>query len=306
MVSAKVVGNTFVNQYYLVLKNTPQHLHKVYKADSKIKRPGLDGIMRDFTFSDIDANDLNMLSSRGFDSVTVTSVISQDSLNGGIFVTVDGYFTSNERQRARNFIQVFFLASQGNCNYYASNDLFKFVDISEANQSIPSANNVVEENVPETVQVADESSDASVVQIGQGQHVSSPEIKTDAVDDTVKGNNQESQEVTDDAAIFVTNLPQDATFALVETAFKRFGEIIRGGSEVRHKWKSSYGFVEFKEANAAHKALQASPILIGGRNAYVVKSDGPIEVTGKVHHLDQETYICRGEEPKVSGGTEEA
>ncbi|KAL1211945.1 Nuclear transport factor 2 [Cardamine amara subsp. amara] len=130
--SAEEVGDAFAEQYYLVLKKHPNLLHKFYKDDSHISRPGLDGIMRCSTFSDIDGNDLNMLSSGGFDSVEVTSVISQDSLDGAVFVTVDGYFNSNERRRARNFIQLFILAPQGNGNYFAYNDLFRLIDISEA------------------------------------------------------------------------------------------------------------------------------------------------------------------------------
>ena len=41
--------------------------------------------------------------------------------------------------------------------------------------------------------------------------------------------------VTEGAAICVKNLPSDATIALVEDAFKQFGEIRRGGVEVRNK-----------------------------------------------------------------------
>lgn len=88
----------------------------------------------------IDENDLNMLSSGGVDSVEVSSVISQDSQDGGVFVVVGGYFISNERP-ARNFTQTFFLAPQENGGYFACNDLFKLIDISEARASIPSASN---------------------------------------------------------------------------------------------------------------------------------------------------------------------
>lgn len=71
-----------------------------------------------------------MLSSGDFDSVEVTSVISQDSQGGSVIVGFGGYFTLNERP-ARNFIQTFFLAPQ-EPGYYVFNDVFNFIDISEA------------------------------------------------------------------------------------------------------------------------------------------------------------------------------
>ena len=46
--------------------------------------------------------------------------------------------------------------------------------------------------------------------------------------------------VTEGAAICVKNLPSDATIALVEDAFKQFGEIRRGGVEVRNKKVNVY------------------------------------------------------------------
>lgn len=120
---------------------------------------------------------LDMLSSGGFDSVEVTSVISHDSHSGGIFIVADGYFISHERP-ARNFTQSFFLAPQES-GYFVCTDIFKFVDISKANATIPPAN--------------------------------------------------------EGAAICVKNLPPDATISLVEDEFEQFGEIRRGGIEVRNK-----------------------------------------------------------------------
>lgn len=72
-----------------------------------------------FLEQDIDEN-LKMLFSGGYNSVVVTSVVSQDSKNG----SVDGYFTLNERLQ-RNFTQAFFLAPQEN-GYFVLNDMFVF------------------------------------------------------------------------------------------------------------------------------------------------------------------------------------
>ncbi|OAP06758.1 hypothetical protein AXX17_AT3G07180 [Arabidopsis thaliana] len=209
--SAKAIGDGFAEHYYNNLQNSPEILPGYYKDVSKITRPGLDGTMRSSTLPDI-IEDLDMLSPGGFDSVEVTSVMSQDSHDKGIRVAVDGYFTFNERP-ARNFTQNFTFAPQEK-GLFVSTDMFKFVGIPEANATIPPANN---------------------------------------------------------AAICVKNLPLNATIALVENAFKQFGEIRRGGVEVRNKRSFSYGFVEFKEENAAQRAIKASPVTIDLRSVYVEK-----------------------------------
>ncbi|XP_019092950.1 PREDICTED: uncharacterized protein LOC104703731 [Camelina sativa] len=205
--SAEEVGNALAEQYYTHLKNSPELLHQFYKDVSKITRPGPDGDM---------VQDLDMLSSGGFDSVEVTSVTSQDSHRRCIFVDVCGYITSRERP-PRNFTQIFFLAPQEN-GYFVYNDMFKFLDISEANDAaIPSANAAV----------------------------------------------------TEGKAICIKNLHPYTTIASVEDEFKQFGEIRRGGIEIRSTRSFSYGFVEFKEENAAQKAIEASPIMFAGNRVYV-------------------------------------
>lgn len=84
--------------------------------------------------------DLNILSFGGFDSVEITSVMSQYSNSEDILVVVEGYFTLNERH-ARNFTQRFFLGTH-KTGYFVLTDMFKFVDIlPEVNATIPPATN---------------------------------------------------------------------------------------------------------------------------------------------------------------------
>ena len=75
--------------------------------------------------------DLNMLSSGGFNSVEVTSFKSKETHSGGILLVADGFFTSHERP-GRNFTQRFFLSPQ-ETGYFVLTDMFKFVDTSETN-----------------------------------------------------------------------------------------------------------------------------------------------------------------------------
>ncbi|CAH8259687.1 unnamed protein product [Arabidopsis lyrata] len=281
--SAKQVGDEFARQYYQTLQNSPENLYTFYKDNSTISRPGLDGTMRVFTLSDVDENDLKMQSSDGFDSVVITSVTSQDSHEQGFLVAVYGCLTFNERP-AKHFTQSVFLAPQED-GYFVLTDIFKFVDIPEVNAAIPPANDVTEEKVPETEEAAlrvsepsqgfenvPKLSHASVVSgHSNHQHSSScgysPEIKPR------NGNSQESRAVSE-ACIYLHWLPTKTTVALVENAFKQFGKIRRGGVELRSKkrYKGKYAYVEFEEAEAANRAIMASPLSIFGYRITVQKN----------------------------------
>ncbi|XP_072955654.1 nuclear transport factor 2 isoform X1 [Typha angustifolia] len=83
------------------------------------------------------------------------------------------------------------------------------------------------------------------------------------------GNVQEPE--ADGHSIYVKNLPLNAIPAQLEEEFKRFGTIKPDGIQVRsHKLQGfCFGFVEFEEASAVQSAIEASPIMIGGRQAYV-------------------------------------
>lgn len=83
--------------------------------------------------------------------------------------------------------------------------------------------------------------------------------------------NSQEGEVTDGYSIYIKGLPPTATVGLLADEFKKFGPIKNGGIQVKNNrlQRFSYGFVEFEEASALQKAIEASPILIGGRQAYV-------------------------------------
>lgn len=73
---------------------------------------------------------LKTLSYGDFKSAEITSYDIQESHDGGFLLVVTGYFTLNERLR-RKFTQTFFLAPQEN-GYFVLNDIFRFVNESEA------------------------------------------------------------------------------------------------------------------------------------------------------------------------------
>ncbi|CAO2816380.1 unnamed protein product [Amaranthus hypochondriacus] len=71
-------------------------------------------------------------------------------------------------------------------------------------------------------------------------------------------------------SIYVRNLPINVTVVDLEQEFKRFGTIKQGGVQVRYNRQQGtcYGFVEFLSASSMESAIQASPIVVGGRQAF--------------------------------------
>lgn len=71
-------------------------------------------------------------------------------------------------------------------------------------------------------------------------------------------------------SIYVRNLPMNATAQQLEQEFKKFGSIKHDGIQVRsNKQGFCFGFVEFESLESMQKAITASTISIGGRQAAV-------------------------------------
>ncbi|KAJ6815701.1 ras GTPase-activating protein-binding protein 2-like [Iris pallida] len=80
---------------------------------------------------------------------------------------------------------------------------------------------------------------------------------------------QESE--ADVHSIYIKGLPLNATPAQVEEEFKRFGPIKPGGVQVRSQKQQGFcfGFIEFEMASSVQSAIEASPVLISGRQVFV-------------------------------------
>ncbi|XP_004290176.1 PREDICTED: ras GTPase-activating protein-binding protein 1 [Fragaria vesca subsp. vesca] len=70
-------------------------------------------------------------------------------------------------------------------------------------------------------------------------------------------------------SIYIKGLPYNATHDIIENEFKKFGSIKNGGIQVRSQKGFGFGFVEFENASAVQSALEASPIMINGRQVVV-------------------------------------
>ncbi|XP_048329439.2 nuclear transport factor 2 isoform X1 [Ziziphus jujuba] len=81
-------------------------------------------------------------------------------------------------------------------------------------------------------------------------------------------------------SIYVRNLPYDATVEQLEEEFKKFGPIKRDGIQVRSSKGFCFGFVEFQSLSSMQSALEASPIMIGDRQAVVEEKRTTTRVSG--------------------------
>ncbi|XP_075519622.1 nuclear transport factor 2-like [Primulina tabacum] len=150
-VSAQVVGNAFVQQYYHILHHSPGIVHRFYQDTSKLGRPEAEGSLSVTTTMQAINEKIVSLNYGDF-KAEIKSVDAQESFGGGFQVLVTGYMIGKDNT-VRNFAQTFFLAPQER-GYFVLNDMFRFVDNANV---IPAVVNDVEvpiraEPVPSSVQ----------------------------------------------------------------------------------------------------------------------------------------------------------
>ncbi|CAN7048890.1 unnamed protein product [Brassica rapa subsp. trilocularis] len=121
-----IVGNTFVHQYYHILHQSPQHVHRFYQEISKLGRPEDNGTMS-ITSTLQQAIDKKILAlGSGVINAEIATVDTQESYGGGFLLLVTGYLTGTDGVR-RTFTQTFFLARQ-ETGYFVLNDMFRYID----------------------------------------------------------------------------------------------------------------------------------------------------------------------------------
>ncbi|KAJ4728449.1 ras GTPase-activating protein-binding protein 2-like [Melia azedarach] len=144
--TADIVGNAFVHQYYLILHQSPQLVHRFYQDISKLGRPEENGAMSITTTMQA-INDKILSLDYGEFSAEITTVDAQESYNGGVLVLVTGYLSGKDNLR-RKFTQSFFLAPQDK-GYFVLNDVFRYVDDANYVRDLASTNDVEVPITPE-------------------------------------------------------------------------------------------------------------------------------------------------------------
>eukprot|EP00094_Tigriopus_californicus_P006742 TCALIF_06493-PA protein Name:"Similar to G3BP2 Ras GTPase-activating protein-binding protein 2 (Pongo abelii)" AED:0.24 eAED:0.24 QI:0/0.75/0.4/1/1/1/5/0/677 len=123
--SPQSVGREFVRQYYTLLNQAPEHLHRFYSHNSSFVHGGLESHeavkgqhqihqrIQELNFQDCHAK--------------IRQVDAYSTLDDGVVVQVSGEL-SNNGQPMRRFMQTFVLAPQSRKKYYVHNDIFRYQD----------------------------------------------------------------------------------------------------------------------------------------------------------------------------------
>ncbi|XP_044487965.1 nuclear transport factor 2-like isoform X2 [Mangifera indica] len=144
--SPEVVGNAFVEQYYSILCQSPDHVHRFYHESSMLSRPDSSGAMTLVTtIKDINDKILSMEYQKF--KVQIFSADAQASYNDGLIVLVTGCLLGKDNL-GRKFTQSFFLAPQDK-GYFVLNDVFRYVDeMEDKGESKGVVNNKADEIAP--------------------------------------------------------------------------------------------------------------------------------------------------------------
>ncbi|MBA0859121.1 hypothetical protein Goshw_003516 [Gossypium schwendimanii] len=144
--TAQVVGNAFVEQYYHILHQSPNLVHRFYQDSSCLSRPDMVGNMT--TVTTMQAINEKVLSLNYQDyTAEIKTADAQDSFEKGVIVVVTGCLTGKDNIR-RKFTQTFFLAPQDK-GYFVLNDIFRYIEDNELQNTIPV--NVVSEQASTSV-----------------------------------------------------------------------------------------------------------------------------------------------------------
>lgn len=127
--SPQTVGLQFVRQYYTVLNQAPEHLHRFYNTESSFVHGGINCPGKPATpvYGQQEIHkkilQLNFVDCHA----KIRLVDSQATLGDGVVVQVTGEL-SNNGEPMRRFMQTFVLALQSPKKYYVHNDILRYQD----------------------------------------------------------------------------------------------------------------------------------------------------------------------------------
>ncbi|RDX57665.1 Ras GTPase-activating protein-binding protein 1, partial [Mucuna pruriens] len=141
--SAQVVGNAFVEQYYHILHQSPNLVHRFYQDSSFLSRSDSNGVMTTVTTTQAINEKIISLNYEDY-TAEIKTADAQESYEKGVIVLVTGCLTGKDNVR-RKFSQTFFLAPQDK-GYYVLNDVFRYIEENDTPQLNSASVNVINEN----------------------------------------------------------------------------------------------------------------------------------------------------------------
>lgn len=166
--SAQLVGREFVRQYYTLLNQAPDYLHRFYGKNSSYVHGGLDsnGKPMEAVYGQAEIHKCVMALSFRDCHTKIRHVDAHATLSEGVVVQVMGEL-SNNMQPMRKFMQTFVLAPEGTVanKFYVHNDVFRYQDevfadsdseppeesedeVEEMEERVPSPDALPEESTP--------------------------------------------------------------------------------------------------------------------------------------------------------------
>ncbi|XP_029113500.1 ras GTPase-activating protein-binding protein 1 [Scleropages formosus] len=129
--SAQLVGREFVRQYYTLLNQAPDYLHRFYGKNSSYVHGGLDsnGKPAEAVYGQAEIHKKVMALGFRDCHTKIRHVDAHATLSEGVVVQVLGEL-SNNMQPMRKFQQTFVLAPEGTVanKFYVHNDIFRYQD----------------------------------------------------------------------------------------------------------------------------------------------------------------------------------
>jgi len=127
--SPQQVGREFVRQYYTVLHEAPELLHRFYSSGSMFVHGGVDrlGQSEEPVIGQLEIDKkIRQLNFKDCHT-KIRQVDSQLTIGNGVVVQVTGEL-SNNGEAMRRFMQTFVLAPQSPKKFYVHNDIFRYQD----------------------------------------------------------------------------------------------------------------------------------------------------------------------------------
>ncbi|XP_037083944.1 ras GTPase-activating protein-binding protein 2-like [Pollicipes pollicipes] len=243
------ISMVFVKQYYTLLNEAPDHVHRFYSQDSSFVHGGLERGKQSETKTARGQKEINdRIQKLQFkDARTkIKQVDAHPTLAGGVVIQVSGHL-SNNGAPMRPFMQTFVLAPQTAHNYYVYNDIFRYQDdlFSDDEEAGDGAAEADDEAEPEPV---------------------SNEPKTYA--NLFKASSGRPAPPRPAEKIFVGNLPPDISDQELINHFNPFGEVVDvkiysskpPPKGVPPRTYPNYGFVIFDSAATVQKVLADMPV----------------------------------------------
>ncbi|RXN35213.1 ras GTPase-activating -binding 1 isoform X1 [Labeo rohita] len=226
--SAQLVGREFVRQYYTLLNQAPDYLHRFYGKNSSYVHGGLDnnGKPVEAVYGQSEIHKKVMALSFRDCHTKIRHVDAHATLNEGVVVQVLGEL-SNNMQPMRKFMQTFVLAPEGTVanKFYVHNDIFRYQD-----------------------EVFGDS-DSEPPEVREGESGESEVRRTVRYPDSHQ--------------LFVGNVPHDVDKNELKEFFEQYGTVlelrINSGGKL-----PNFGFVVFDDAEPVQKILNNRPIKLRG------------------------------------------